>query len=281
MQSKIIAHRGLRTKYPEQTTLAIEKALEADIYGVEFDLEVTSDKKFVVIHQQTLLPKDGKLQLVHRDLARSWVNDTPQSLVCQFDAGTWFNPEFSNLRVPTIKDIKKLNWTGKTAFIELKDPNFWGDPDTDFENLIVETAMQELSRLQDINFVVLSFNEVILQKIKILNPNINVGLNVWIDRLEQMPELIQFCQHLKIGLIQLPDQTLCEQPELITAIHQAGILVGSFSVSPAYLEANYQNWTYLNYQPTLKKLIELSVDYIITDFPVESLEYLQNDIRHH
>ncbi len=279
MKSKIIAHRGLRSEYPENTKLAIEHALDIDIAGVEFDLELTSDLTLVALHQETLVPFNGKLKLAKRDSKRAWVNQLKKSEILTLDAGSWFDPKFSDIKIPLFNDLKKLAWKSKTALIELKDPYFWENPNVEFENLIVQAADQEFRKLADLRFIVLCFNEIILQKLRILNPLMKLGLNVWTDRVGQIEDLIEFAKSLDIALLQFPDQVLTAQPKIIKLLHESGIAVGSYSVSPAYDDPEHSNWTFANYQPTLKRLVESSVDYIITDFATESLEYLKNDLR--
>lgn len=48
------AHRGFSGLYPENTLLAFQKALEVGADLIEFDVQVTSDKKLVVIHDSTV-----------------------------------------------------------------------------------------------------------------------------------------------------------------------------------------------------------------------------------
>ena len=51
---KIIAHRGYSGKYPENTLLAFQKAIEAGARYIEFDIQPTKDKEIAVIHDFTL-----------------------------------------------------------------------------------------------------------------------------------------------------------------------------------------------------------------------------------
>ena len=48
------AHRGFKGKYPENTKLAFEKAIEAGASGIEFDLHLTKDGQLVIIHDESL-----------------------------------------------------------------------------------------------------------------------------------------------------------------------------------------------------------------------------------
>ena len=59
--AKNIAHRGFSGRYPENTMLAFEKALEAGAEGIEFDVHLTKDGQLVIIHDELLdRTTDGK-----------------------------------------------------------------------------------------------------------------------------------------------------------------------------------------------------------------------------
>lgn len=52
---KIWAHRGCSQKYPENTLLAFEKAIELPgLAGIELDIQLTKDGKLVVIHDEKI-----------------------------------------------------------------------------------------------------------------------------------------------------------------------------------------------------------------------------------
>ena len=51
---KIIAHRGSSAKYPENTLLAFEKALEAGVDGIETDLRLSLDEEVILFHDDDL-----------------------------------------------------------------------------------------------------------------------------------------------------------------------------------------------------------------------------------
>ena len=52
--TKNIAHRGFSSRYPENTMLAFEKALETGCDGMEFDVHMTKDGQIVVIHDESV-----------------------------------------------------------------------------------------------------------------------------------------------------------------------------------------------------------------------------------
>ena len=51
---KVIAHRGYSGKYPENTMLAFEKAVEAGCDEIELDVHITKDGQVVVCHDEIL-----------------------------------------------------------------------------------------------------------------------------------------------------------------------------------------------------------------------------------
>ncbi len=48
------AHRGFRSRYPENTMLAFEKAVELGVDGIEFDVHLSKDGVPVIIHDERL-----------------------------------------------------------------------------------------------------------------------------------------------------------------------------------------------------------------------------------
>ena len=49
-----IAHRGFRSRYPENTMPAFRKAVEVGCHGIEFDVHLSKDGEAVIIHDETL-----------------------------------------------------------------------------------------------------------------------------------------------------------------------------------------------------------------------------------
>ncbi len=54
MKSMLIGHRGCKDIEPENTLLAIKKAIAIGVDGVEIDVRLSKDKELVVIHDDTL-----------------------------------------------------------------------------------------------------------------------------------------------------------------------------------------------------------------------------------
>ena len=50
--SKVFAHRGFSGRYPENTMLAFEKAVELGVDGIELDVHLSKDGELVIIHDE-------------------------------------------------------------------------------------------------------------------------------------------------------------------------------------------------------------------------------------
>jgi glycerophosphoryl diester phosphodiesterase len=107
----IIAHRGYRTKYPENTLAAFSAALDIGVKMIELDVMLTRDRKMVVIHDATLeRTTDGHGQ----------VNSYTLQELKELDAGSWFHPRFAGERLPSIEEVLDLVRDRALINIEIK-----------------------------------------------------------------------------------------------------------------------------------------------------------------
>ena len=81
----IVAHRGYRAKYPENTLVAFEAAIEAGADMIELDVLLTKDRKAVVIHDESLDRTTS---------GQGPVSDYTLSELKALDAGSWFDARF-------------------------------------------------------------------------------------------------------------------------------------------------------------------------------------------
>ena len=90
---EIIGHRGYAARAPENTLASIDAALRAGARAVEFDVRVAGCGTPVLIHDETLdrtTNGDGPVQ-----------RQTVEALQT-LDAGAWFDPGFTDERIPTL-----------------------------------------------------------------------------------------------------------------------------------------------------------------------------------
>ncbi len=95
----IIAHRGYRAKYPENTLAAFQGAIDAGVDMIELDVLLTRDRKIVVIHDESLDRTTN---------GQGMVSDYTLSELKTFDAGSWFDFRFSEERLPTLQEVLDL-----------------------------------------------------------------------------------------------------------------------------------------------------------------------------
>ncbi len=114
------AHRGLSTDYPENTVLAIEKAIEAGFKIVEIDPSFTADGRCVLMHDTTLnrtcRRADGS-SLPENTAVSSMTFEQIRAL----DAGLFKGKSFKGTQVPLLEEaIKAAQADGITVKIDNK-----------------------------------------------------------------------------------------------------------------------------------------------------------------
>ena len=107
----VIAHRGASAYCPENTFPSFEAAIEMGADMVELDVQLTTDKEVVVFHDEKISRcTDG----------RGKVADYTLAALKKLDAGSWFDKEFKNTKIPTLAEVLAF-CKGKIAVnIEIK-----------------------------------------------------------------------------------------------------------------------------------------------------------------
>lgn len=92
-------HRGYCAKYPENTLVSFQAALDFGVDAFEFDVWLTSDKVPVLMHDATAYRTCG---------VDKKINDMTLVQVKQLDAGSKFDPAFAGEPVPTLAEVLDL-----------------------------------------------------------------------------------------------------------------------------------------------------------------------------
>ena len=93
--TKIIAHRGYSEKYPENTMLAFQKAVEAGSDGIELDVQLSADGQPVILHDENLKRTANRPGLVKDFTLRE---------LQSFDAGNGFPASFGVQPIPSLRE---------------------------------------------------------------------------------------------------------------------------------------------------------------------------------
>ncbi|MBB3232618.1 glycerophosphoryl diester phosphodiesterase [Halomonas stenophila] len=109
---RLIAHRGLSARAPENTLAAVRAAHDAGISWVELDVQLLGDDTPVIWHDRDLKRcSDGRGRLADLTLAQ----------VQHLDAGGWFDPAFAGEPLATLEEmLVLLAALGMGANLELK-----------------------------------------------------------------------------------------------------------------------------------------------------------------
>lgn len=99
MAFKLAAHRGYSEVYPENTLLAMEKALELDIDMVEIDLHMTADGEIILMHDHTVDRTSNGAGLIR---------EKTFAQMRALDVGGWKGPQFAGEQVPTFRQFLEL-----------------------------------------------------------------------------------------------------------------------------------------------------------------------------
>lgn len=163
----IFAHRGYSAKYPENTLLAFNKAVEYGADGFELDIHLTKDEQIVVIHDHTIN---------RTTTGRGKVAEMTFDEIQQFNIKKgFFNA--TNEKVPLLTDVLNIvKAHNKLLNIEIKA-----------ETGKIESKLHELLRQYDINdqIIISSFNIESLVKMEALDPSYETAL--LFDRYHKSP----------------------------------------------------------------------------------------------
>jgi glycerophosphoryl diester phosphodiesterase len=112
---QLVAHRGFPHKYPENTLIGLEAALQVGACFVEFDVQMTSDHVPVVIHDADPFRCSGQ---------SGSVLESPIAIVDKISVGepTRFGDQFVDQNIPRLEQVVELlmQWPSRIAFVEIK-----------------------------------------------------------------------------------------------------------------------------------------------------------------
>jgi glycerophosphoryl diester phosphodiesterase len=158
----VIAHRGVSALAPENTMAAFAKAREYGLRWLELDVTVASCGTVVVIH-------DDDLQRTTNGVGK--ITDFTYDYLKSLDAGSWFAEEFSNEKIPTLKDVLLfLNQNQMGANIEIK--SYPGK-----EAWLVKRVLEDIKIYanHDTPLLMSSFSKTVLKQVRHQDTHIPLG----------------------------------------------------------------------------------------------------------
>jgi len=159
-QVEVIAHRGASAAAPENTMAAFTRAIADGADWVELDVQEDAEGTVVVQHDKDFMKSAGN-PLKIWDATRSDLRD--------IDIGSFFDPAFTQERVPDLRQVLQLAKGKVGVLIELK---YYGH-DEDLEARVID-LVEETGMERDIMVMSLKYDGV--RKTAALRPEWTYGL---------------------------------------------------------------------------------------------------------
>lgn len=273
-QLQIHGHRGARGLFPENTVTAFIEAVKLGVRTLELDVVISKDLKVVVSHEEwmnevfCLQPNGNNIEINSKQKYNLY--QMPFAEIALYDCGSKVNPQFPDQKKspehkPLLSEVinavetytKNNHLSGVIYNIEIKSELAGDNIYHPTPSVFVKLVLNELELHSiDKRFILQSFDVRILQEIKKHKSDIVIGL------------LIENKFSLQTNLERLgfiPNMYNPEFPlvtvELIKELHQKNI-----QIIP---------WT-VNEVTDMKRLINMGVDGIITDYPNRAIELMKS-----
>src|SRR5262245_326124 len=243
---RLFAHRGASGERPENTTIAFRSTVELGISYTELDVHASRDGHIVVIHDNTVERTTN---------GRGKVQDLTLYELQKLDAGYWFSLDegktfpfrTAGITIPVLAEIL-------TAFPSLKFTIEIKQKDPPIEEQVVAVVCA-CGRTEDV--ILASEHDQVLARIRFLAPEIATSFATG--------EAIDFFQRAATG--QLSDYRPPGQALQIPLDFQGMPLVTAEFLTAAHtVGCEMHVWT-INEPQEMKRLLDLGVDGIMSDFP--------------
>ncbi|MEO3747966.1 glycerophosphodiester phosphodiesterase family protein [Plantactinospora sp. B5E13] len=230
----VIAHRGASSAAPENTLVSQEIARRAGADWIENDVQPSKDGVPFILHDGTVdRTTDGTGN----------IRDLTSAQLMALDAGSWFAPQYTGARIPTLAEqLADLRTRGGNLLLEIK-----GRHTRDEVARIVQVIRDE--RMTDRVFVQ-SFEVDALRFTRELAPELPLGLL----RSSLDADPVALAKELGLTAYNPNGDALLARPSVIDDLHRAGVAVMAWTMDSA------GQW---------QRLEEAGADAIITNRPAE------------
>ena len=251
---RLIAHRGGKGLFPENTLSAFERSLALGVQILETDVWSTKDGQIVILHDEDVdRTTDGHGSVRKMTLAQ----------VRQLDAAWWFTLDGGasyplrgqGIGIPTLDEALQA-FPDARFCIEIKQDKPKIEPEV--VGLIEARGMTE-------KVCVGSFFDPVVERVRGLNPGICTGagtLGIFLFMVTPMEALRT--QEIPVDAFQIPEE-------------EAGIpvLTPEFVHKAGELGIETHVWT-INDQEDMRRILGMGVEGIITDYPDRLKEVIES-----
>ncbi|MFA4646266.1 glycerophosphodiester phosphodiesterase family protein [Pyrococcus kukulkanii] len=174
----VLGHRGWIGKYPENTLLAFQKAIESGADGVEFDVWLTKDGEAIIMHDETI-DRTSNMRGRQKDMMLEELKKA--------DLGM-------GQRIPTLEETVEALPRDALINVEIKDVD------------AVERVYEIVSKNNPERFMISSFEVEALKRYRELDNETTMGL--LIDNEEIVPKIPQLKKELNLWSVNVPMEAI-------------------------------------------------------------------------
>ena len=231
--AKVWAHRGASGYAPENTLEAFALAAEQGAYGIELDVQMTSDGKLVVIHDYTIDRTSN---------GSGRVADMTYGQLCEYN----YHAAFSDAhfyKIPLMEEVlAQVKPTGMHINIEIKCDSFvrFDGIEAALDTMVKATGMED-------RILYSSFDHYTLRRMKFINPFAKTG--ILYEACLYQPWT--YAKGLQASALH-PHHSSLYEPMFIDLAHREGMEINTWTV---------------NDENSMRILGGKGVDGIITNYP--------------
>ena len=230
----VFAHRGASAYAPENTIAAFELAADMGAAGIEFDVQITRDRKLIIHHDRVL----GRTEDASGPLS-DWDFADLRAL----DVGSWFGDAFSGAQMPTPAEV--VDAVGGRLLMNFELIN-----DSPALNGVGPLLVDFFRRMALFDGAMISsFNPLALWEVRKLEPRIALGA-LWSADAPYFVQTPEWAQRIQPEALH-PNHALIT-PALVEEAHARGQRVHAWTVNDA---------------ATARRMKNLGVDMVMGDYP--------------
>jgi glycerophosphoryl diester phosphodiesterase len=240
-----VAHKGASLQAPENTLAAVRQAIAQHANFIGIDVHRTSDKRLVVLHDNTLA-RTTNVEELFPDRAPWNVASFTLDEINRLDAGSWKSTVYLGQRVPTLRQVlTELAPSSTGLFLEIKAPQMHGWVDGIGDQVVAQikqhTSWLAPDGAQD-RLVVQAFDDSFLEDFEAKYDDVVVGTLGGVARLD---DYVSWADQVNVHY---RDVT----PEMVDQAHAGGLAVSTYVVNDLGI---------------MRRVIDAGVDAVSTDRP--------------
>lgn len=160
---KLIGHRGVAGLRPENTYSSFAYAKELGLDWIEFDILLTLDEKWIVLHDATVDRTTN---------GHGAVSDMTLAQLSRLEAGLWFSPAYPEQKVPTLAGtLEQAQQLHLFCNIEVKG----ADLSPEHHAVLIVRFLLQQPGIELEKIMLSSFTLPCLIKIRELMPKVQIG----------------------------------------------------------------------------------------------------------